>query len=479
VTAFCTRHYAPLAAAVLAVAAFNLAFRLGSEVLSEWDESLYATSAWEMVRSGHWVATTFHGAVDYYNTKPPLNVWLIALSFKAFGESLVSLRLVSTISAWLTVAVLQRWTRRAYGPAAALFSSLVLATTFGFLYVHAGRSAETDALFTLLVLLTVVTLSAAERRPSLRAWLGLLAAAVFLLRGLALLMPLLIIVGVEAWRMRHEPRRRTWWPTAAAVLLFAAPVGAWSAARWRIDQWRFFERMIDYDFVARSLTVIEDHPGTPVYYLNILQKHHYGWILAGIVAVLLAPVPWRRLHEWASFWRGDHQRMLVGWWAAVTMLVPTLMRTKLPWYLNTFYPAFALAVGWLLARAAAAPASAGLRRRQMIVAVTLFATFGLAEGKLLYYSYHYRDLKGSAQGLLLAERQRLRSRRVFRDHWDNADLFVLRGMVGADGGLDARIADFWRDSRPGDCLVSSAPVTSARVELIRRAGERALYCRRE
>jgi 4-amino-4-deoxy-L-arabinose transferase-like glycosyltransferase len=477
--AFCTRHYVPLAAAILAVAAFNLMFRLGSEVLSEWDESLYATSAWEMVRSGQWVVTTFHGAVDYYNTKPPLNVWLIALSFKAFGRSLVSLRLASTISAWLTVVVLQQWTRRAYGPVVALFASLVLATTFGFVYVHAGRSAETDALFTLLVLLTVVTLSAAQRRPSLRAWLGLLTAAVFLLRGLAILMPLLIILAVEGWRMCREPRRRTWWPTGAALLLFAIPVGVWSAARWRIDQWRFFERMIDYDFLARSLTVIENHPGTPIYYLNILQKHQYGWILAGIIAVVLAPLPWRRVREWTLFWRGDHQRMLVGSWATVTLLIPTLMRTKLPWYLNTFYPVFALGIGWLLARAAAMPERAGPRRRQAIVAVTIFAVFGLAEGKLLYYSYHSRDLKQSAQGLLLAERHRLRSRRVFRDHWDNAELFVLRGMVGADGGLDAPVADFWRDSRPGDCLLSSAPVASASLELVRRAGSRTLYCRRD
>ncbi len=45
--------------------------------------------------------------IDYYNSKPPLNVWLIALAFKLFGANLVSLRLVSVVSAWLTVAVLQ------------------------------------------------------------------------------------------------------------------------------------------------------------------------------------------------------------------------------------------------------------------------------------------------------------------------------------------------------------------------------------
>jgi len=71
---FWHRHFAMLAGAVLALAAFNLTWRLGSEIVTEWDEALYATSAWEMVTSGQWIATTFHGAIDYYNSKPPLNV---------------------------------------------------------------------------------------------------------------------------------------------------------------------------------------------------------------------------------------------------------------------------------------------------------------------------------------------------------------------------------------------------------------------
>lgn len=59
VIAFCSRHYAALAFAVLGLAAFNLTFRLGSEVVTEWDESLYAITAAEIVRSGNWIATTF------------------------------------------------------------------------------------------------------------------------------------------------------------------------------------------------------------------------------------------------------------------------------------------------------------------------------------------------------------------------------------------------------------------------------------
>jgi len=177
---------------VLGLAAFNLFFRLGREGVTEWDESLYAITAAEIVACGHWIGTTFMGALDYYNTKPPLNVWLIALSFKAFGSNLVSLRLPSIVAAWLTVAILQVWARRTLGSVVALLSSLVLSTTFGFIYDHAGRSANTDALFTLLVLLAIVTCWAARERPWRLAWLGPLTAAVFLLGLAVVLLPVAV-----------------------------------------------------------------------------------------------------------------------------------------------------------------------------------------------------------------------------------------------------------------------------------------------
>ena len=48
VVAYCSRHYRVLAAAILLLAALNLTIRLGSETVTEWDESLYAISAWEI-----------------------------------------------------------------------------------------------------------------------------------------------------------------------------------------------------------------------------------------------------------------------------------------------------------------------------------------------------------------------------------------------------------------------------------------------
>ena len=472
---FCSRHYRVLAAGVLVLAAFNLAFRLNSEVVAEWDESLYAQSAWEMTQSGNWIAPTRLGAVDYYNTKPPLLIWLIALAFKGFGVSLWSLRLASVLGAWLTVAVLQGWTRRYFGPAAALLASLVLSTSYAFMYVHSGKSADTDALFTLLMLLTVVALCAGERRRWLLAWLGPIAAATFMLRGMAVLMPLAVVAFVEVFRER--PRRQRVMPLAAATLLCVAPVAAWCAARWQVDQSRFLERLFFFDFVARGTEPLEGHAGNVLYYLDILQRHHYGWLVAAAASLVLFPVPLARVRSaLPAYWREDRARfVLIGGWIAATVVIPTLMATKTPWYLNPFYPVFAIGVASLLVRGLSRQGQ-DVRRRAL--ATVLAIVILVAEGRLIWTSYHRRDPSRTVQGLLFAERDHIRGQRVYRDRWNNAEVFVLDALVGAKRGLSKDVTHFLRESRPGDYLVSTPNLNHPELTLVRRDRMGTLYRRK-
>jgi len=459
----------------LTLAAFNLTFRLHREIVVEWDESLYGLSAWEMARNHQWIGTTFRQALDYYNTKPPLNIWLISLSFRAFGANLISLRLPSIVSAWLTVLVLQLWVRRAVNPVMALLASLVLATSFGFLYDHSGRNANTDALFTLLVLLTVVTLWAADQRLWRLVWLGPISAACFLLRGMAVLMPLAIICAVECRRVKPWTDRTA--PLLVAVVLFVAPVWAWAWQRWQLDQWQFLGLLFFYDFVARSIRVIEEHRGTPLYYLNVLQKNQVVWLSAGIISFGLCPVAWQRIRSWNRFWRGhDTLRLVIGWWILITLLIPTLMSTKLSWYLNPFYPAFALIVASVFAHGLSCNDPA-FKSRRIALAATLVGALVLAETRLIWYSVHRRSLAHSTQEFLLAQREHLTGRRVFHSRWDNSERFILNALVGAEP-REASTADaFLRESTPGDYWLVSQKLNRTDLILVSSHRRRWLYRR--
>ena len=459
---FCERRYLLLSAGILALAGFNLTFRLGQEFVTQWDESLYAISAWEALEHRSWIGTTFLGVLDYYNTKPPLMVWLIAAAFHSLEPTLVSLRIASVLSAWITIAVLQRWAHRLFGATVALLAGVVLSTTFAFIHVHAGRSATTDAPFTLVVLLTVVTLSSQYEHSRRRLWLGPLLAAAFLLRGMAVLMPVSLVVIFMLWRWRDE---KSAWPlTLAAAAIGVALISMWMLARFMVDGWAFLSRLFLYDFLARSVTPIEGHPGGPLYYANILQKHHYDWLSAAAVALLIFPL-WRGAQT-AVMAKLRAMRPLFIAWGGATVLVPTVMQTKVPWYLNSFYPLFALAVAVVLAHAFSVGLAKGQPRyRVIIVSVLFLLALGLAETKLIWYSFHIRDIRLSPQGIMLAERSRLHSRRLFLAGGNNADRFVADAVVRAEPRLTRDEQSFLEESTAGDFLLISDRCESPQVRL--------------
>jgi 4-amino-4-deoxy-L-arabinose transferase-like glycosyltransferase len=446
---WCEQRYSVLAVFVLAFAAFNVFFRLDREIVTEWDESLYAISAAETAANGTWLGTTFEGRLDYYNTKPPLNVWLIAAAFKTFGPALVSLRLHSAVAAWLTILVLMLWARHVFGRSAALLAALILSTTFGFLYVHSGRSGNTDALYTLLLLLSVLTLWAADDRPGRLIWLGPLAAAVFLLRGTAVLMPLTIITIVLLLDARRLRSRAV--PLAGAAVLVVVPVAIWGVARWHLDGWAFMGRMIGYDLIARATSALESHSGGPLYYLNVLQKDQFDWLLAVAAALLLVPPAagsW-----WHSIRRlNRYQRILLAAWAGTTIVVPTLMQTKVAWYLNPFFPVFAVCAG--LAIDQAFRSSHGLPPwRGLTLAAVFVVVLIAAESRLVWYSQTMRDVDQSPQGLILDERALLLGRRVFKPDWPHAERFVLEHVAGGHALVAEDDRQFVARGTKGDFMI--------------------------
>ena len=124
--------------------------------------------------------------------------------------------------------------------------------------------------------------------------------------------------------------------------------------------------------------------------------------------------------------------MLIVSWVAVTVMIPTMMRTKLPWYLNTFYPVFALLTAVLLMHGLAISGDRGPERRRCVVlAGVVAAMLVVAESKLLWA----RTTTGTCAGRRRAaagEGGRLHGRRVFCSRRYHAEAFVLASLAAID-----------------------------------------------
>src|SRR4051812_10624545 len=74
------RRYALCASLVLGLMAWNVFAGLGAVALNDSDEARYGVSAWEMLQHRSYIVTTYAGEREYWNLKPPLGYWLMALS---------------------------------------------------------------------------------------------------------------------------------------------------------------------------------------------------------------------------------------------------------------------------------------------------------------------------------------------------------------------------------------------------------------
>ena len=201
--------------AILLVSAAFLFFDRTAMPIQLWDESRNIVNALEMRARGFSLVTSYDGAPDLWNTKPPLLIWLMAGSVALFGPETWALRLPSMIAALGTIALLFWFVRRTTGSVAtAALAAGLLVLSPAFFGEHSARTADYDALLLFFVTAYLYLLFAALEtdRPA-RALLGLIGVAIccaFLTKSIAALVPgvgVVVYVAVTGrWRRLFATR---------------------------------------------------------------------------------------------------------------------------------------------------------------------------------------------------------------------------------------------------------------------------------
>lgn len=377
-------------AALLALGAVLL-YRLGAAPVAIWDESRLANNAIEMAQHGLSLVTTYDGLPDRWNTKPPLLIWLIALSIRALGANEWALRLPSVLAAFATANLLYWFCalhlRRPFAGFAAV---LVLLATPGYVIAHGARAGDYDALLTLwttgYLLAGYLFVHAERARQSL--WLSLCAACIVLafmtktIQGLIFL-PVLVGYAVLRGRLPALLRMRAFY---VSVALIAAACVGYYVLREQADP-GYFAAARANDLGGRYGTVIEQHDGPFYWYLGKLPL--FPWMLPAIAC------------GWALVRRGAGEEREIGRFigaaALFYLLVISSASTKLAWYAAPLAPLMALLVGMAFARLRATPrglAAGGAVALAFVVALNI----GLVEravakmdGEIDGYSLMLRD----------------------------------------------------------------------------------------
>jgi 4-amino-4-deoxy-L-arabinose transferase-like glycosyltransferase len=200
-------------------------------------DSVQAQIARNMLDSGDWVTAHLDGIK--YLEKAPLKYWLIALSFKIFGERDWAARLPVALAAVLACWLAYRAGRWAFSPRAGVNAGVILATCVGmFLFT---RVQIPDVMLTAAISLALWSflraLDPQEARPGI--WASLLAASIgvgLLLKGLiAAVFPIgaaaLFLLFTGEWRRPETWRRLHIARGAIIALAIAAPWHALATLR--------------------------------------------------------------------------------------------------------------------------------------------------------------------------------------------------------------------------------------------------------
>ncbi len=325
----------PLFGAVLALMAFNGFFAAGASHIRDHDEARYGVAAGEMLHAHSPLVTTYAGATEYWNLKPPVGYWLLELSYVAFGETPFGLRAPAAFCGLLIVAFTVLYARSLAGPGVALLSGVILATCFGFLGHHAVRSGDLDVPLGLALLPTLYLVPKLESQRWARLAWGLVLGLAFLIKSFAIL-PFLAAVGIHGLVTRGVVSWRIWpVPMLVAGLIIVTWVLARSVAE---DSWEFVYRMMAEDLLQRSTSQIDPGGSSLWDYLGCLFDRMAPWPVLILAGLVFAPAAARR--------RLESGRWLLLWcYALVPVVLFTIARTHHSWYIVPTYAAWSILGG--------------------------------------------------------------------------------------------------------------------------------------
>jgi len=189
---------------LIGLAYFPLFLNLGATQIKLWDEATYANNSLDMLyEDADLFVIKTEGKIDLYNTKPPLVIWLQAISMKIFGMNEFAIRFPSALFGLFTVLIVFLFCLRNFDSAFIGFlASMILVTSQGFVANHVTRTGDLDSVLVFFLTLGILTfidliVSKPENPKSHFIILAVSLILGFLSKGIAgflLILPMILIV---------------------------------------------------------------------------------------------------------------------------------------------------------------------------------------------------------------------------------------------------------------------------------------------
>lgn len=358
-------------------------YKLDVKYVDPWDESRHGVNAYEMLKEGNLIRSTYLYETDYYNLKPPLSMWTIMAGMIIFGKTVFAMRFPSAACYAALAVIVGSFVRKRYGRAPALCCLAFLSANTTPFLAHMVRAGDADSLYVLIFTMAMLCMLQIRENQKNLYGCGFLFALAFLTKSfhagvIAVIGGLYLIFTGEIRKMK---------PVLWVKFIGSAsvPVGIWGILRYLTDGGAFLKEMWYTDVVGRSKEGFGSNEAGFGYYFSYYLGKMSGGLQIYLLALLIiiAGGIFAVWHEkkktketiWAVCKKTVFHRDVIGFglWILVPALAFSAVSTKLLWYQYPAVTALLIGAAVVAGRVLAGEAMPGAVRR-----IVLCASFACA-----------------------------------------------------------------------------------------------------
>lgn len=306
--------------------------RLHQGDLAGYDEAVYAHEGREMLQTGDWWNVRLNGNFDF--DKPPMFVWLEAISMAIFGVSDFAAKLPSALLGFGTILLIffitRELTDRFWLPVLAM-----LVLTCSQFFMRYAMHAMTDVPFTFFFALALLFGLKGSRQPRYLLLCGVSVSLGILMRSILGIVPLSIITLHLVVTRRYSTLRSPHF-IGCFLLALGLPL-IWFISQYRLHGSRFVS--LHFSYTLENLPAKTTHDPW-LFVLGLLQyplllfKYYWPWLpflIIGFVSQTKRMLRYR-----------DRSGSFLVIWVLCVVIPFSLLKYQYLRYIMAAFPAFAI-----------------------------------------------------------------------------------------------------------------------------------------
>ncbi len=336
---------------VFSLSLFLCVYRIGDFSFGRGDQTTHSVVIQEMVHSGSWWSPQLEG--NFYSNKPPFKMWLVALTVKLLGESNFSYRIIDGLTGIVLAITLYWFSAILFSSSlVGIFTALSLLSANMLYFGHGVRNATQDSVMLLLFTLGMILgwRCIEKALETNRQRLSIYALALGITIGLAVLTKnvvgylsfAILVFYLFCTKQFLQVFRNAWKEIALAI-----------GTSLIIPALYFVPHCVRSAGACHNFFISEVYKRAAVGYHNVKNTWYYfEWLGEHRIAVPPELLLVGLIYFFIRYYRTRERRILFFLvWAIAPVIVFTIAKSKIFWYILPALPAMAVIAGVTIADA--------------------------------------------------------------------------------------------------------------------------------